>query len=83
MVTVLSPVGEDQGSVPGRVKPKDYKLEQKTQHLRSKAKSVWLEVMIMCPSGATCLLTGCCLCLVKVKNSAQRSGLVQNSLLHQ
>jgi hypothetical protein len=40
-----------------------------TQYSRSKSKYAWLEVMIMCPSGATCLLTGCCLCLLTVEIS--------------
>jgi len=32
-----------------------------TQHKRERAKTVWLRIRIMCPSGATCLSMDCCL----------------------
>ena len=59
MVTVLASSGEaDREFDPGSGSTKIIKLRKNTQHLRSKAKSAWLEVMIMC------LLTGCYLCLL-------------------
>ena len=67
MVTVLAPGAKIESSIPGRVKLKTITLRKNTQYSRSKSKYAWLEVMIMCPSGATCLLTGRCLCLLTVE----------------
>ena len=55
-------------SSPDRVKPKTIKLvfadspinTQLLRHKRSKSKDGWLEVGIMCQSGATCLPVDCC-----------------------
>ena len=46
-------------------KPKTTKLvfvasPLSTQHYGVKAKTGWLGIRIMCPSGATCLSTDCC-----------------------
>jgi hypothetical protein len=53
------------GSSPGRVKPMTIKLvfvasPLSTQHLGEIAKTGWLGIRIMCPSGATCLSVDCC-----------------------
>ena len=49
----------------GRVKPKTIKLvfvafPLSTQQSGVRAKTGWLEIKIMCPSGVTCLPTDCC-----------------------
>ena len=53
------------GSSTGRVKPKTIKLAfvacpVGTQQTGERAKTVWLEIRIMCPSGAKCLPVHCC-----------------------
>ena len=55
------------GSSPGPVKPKTIKfvfvaspLIMSMQHKGERAKTCWFGIKIMCPSGATCLPTDCC-----------------------
>jgi hypothetical protein len=61
MVSVLTSNAVDRGSEPWLGQTKDYKIGNcyfsSTQHtaLRRRAKISWLEIRIMCPSGATCL----------------------------
>ena len=48
-----------------RVKPKTIKLVRVVSplnmpHKRERAKTCWLEISIMCPSGAACLSADCC-----------------------
>ena len=38
-----------------------------TQHLRVRAKTGWLRIRIMCPSGATCLSADCCFSELSLK----------------
>jgi hypothetical protein len=65
MVSVLASSVVDRGFESGRVKPKTLKLvfvasPLSTQHLGERAKTGWLGIRIMCPSGATCLPADCC-----------------------
>jgi hypothetical protein len=60
MVSVLTSNAVDRGSEPWLGQTKDYKIGNyfsSTQHTasRRRAKIGWLEIRIMCPSGATCL----------------------------
>ena len=53
------------GSSPGVIKPKAIKLvfvvsPRSTQYEGVRAKTGWLGIRIMCPSGVTCLHTECC-----------------------
>jgi hypothetical protein len=62
MVSVLISIV---GSSPGRVIPKTIKLvfvasPLSTQHKGERAKTGWLRIRIICPSGATCIPTDCC-----------------------
>jgi hypothetical protein len=45
--------------------------------LRSKSKTGWFGIRIMCPSGATCLHTDCCFSELALLKSTQRVGLVK------
>ena len=75
------------GQSPGRVKPKTIKLvfvasPLCTQHYGVRAKTGWLGIRIMCPSGATCLPADCCFSeLQHYKNQTQHVGLEQNGLI--
>jgi hypothetical protein len=65
MVSVLASSAVDRGSSPGRVKPKTIKLvfvasPLSTRYYGERAKTGWLGIGIMCPSGATCLSADCC-----------------------
>jgi len=62
---VLVPSVVDRGSSSDRVKPKTIKFvfvvsPLSTQHRGERAKSGWLRIRIVCPSGMTCLSTDCC-----------------------
>jgi len=53
------------GLIPGWVKPKTIKFVfvaplLSMQHKRVRAKTGWVGIRIMCPSGATCQPTDCC-----------------------
>jgi len=54
------------GASPGRVKPKTIRLvfvavsPLSVQHKGVRAKTGWLGIRIMCPSGATYLSADCC-----------------------
>ena len=63
----------------GRVEPKTIKLvfvasPLSTHHSGKRAKTGWLEIRIMCPSGAICLPADCCF----NKYPTKRVGLVQS-----
>ena len=65
MVSVFTSSVVDRGSNPDWVKPKTIKLVfvaswLSTQHWGERARTGWLEIRIMCPSGATCLPADCC-----------------------
>ena len=64
MVNMLPSSAVDRGSSPGRVKPKIIKLvfvasPLNTHHYGVRAKTGWLGIGIMCPSGETCLSADC------------------------
>ena len=61
MVSVLASSAVGRGFEPQLGQTKDYKLvfvasPLSTQHLEERAKTGWLGIRIICPSGATCLL---------------------------
>ena len=65
MVSVLISSAVDRGFKPGWVKPKTIKLvfvasPLSMQHKGERAKTVWLEIRIMCLTGTTCLSVVCC-----------------------
>ena len=67
------------GSSASHVKPKTIKLAFAayllgTEHLGIRAKTGWLGIRIMCPSGATCLCAD-------YQNPTKRVGLEQNMSL--
>jgi hypothetical protein len=80
-VCVRAPVGSNQKTV----KMLFVGSPLNTQLSGKRAKTGWLDIRIMCPSGATCLCADCCfseLALYKKKNPTKRVGLVQNGELH-
>ena len=65
MVSVLASSVVDREFEPRRVKPNTIKLvfvasPLSTQHSGERAKTGWLGIRIMCPSGATCLSADYC-----------------------
>jgi hypothetical protein len=65
MVSVLTSSAVDWGFEPRSGQAKDYKIgiccfSAKYAALWSIAKTGWLRICIMCPSGATCLPADCC-----------------------
>ena len=65
MFSVFASSAKIVGSSPGRVKPKTMKLiyvgsSLSTQHYGERAKTGWLGIRIMCPSGTICLPADCC-----------------------
>jgi hypothetical protein len=66
MVSMITSCAVDRGFVSGQ--PKDYKIVASLlsiQHYlkEKRAKTDWLEIRIMCPSGETCLSADCELAL--------------------
>jgi hypothetical protein len=49
---------------------------QNTQHLGVRVETGWLEIRIMCLSGATCLPADCCSSKLAYKNPAKHVGVV-------
>ena len=75
------------GLSPGWVKPKTIKWvfvapPLSTQNYGGRAKTGWLGIRIMCPSGATCLSADCCFSELDYANSIQLVGLVQSGPHH-
>jgi hypothetical protein len=63
MVSVLALSVVDRGFEPWLGQTKDYKIGIccfSAKHLGERAKTGWLGIRIMCPSGATCLPKDCC-----------------------
>ena len=63
MVSVPSSSVVDRGFEPRLGKTKDYKIGIccfSAKHEGERAKTGWLGIRIMCPSGATCLSAACC-----------------------
>ena len=65
MVSVIASSAVDRGFEPGRIEPKTVKLVfvaslLSTQHYGERAKTGWLGIRIVCPSGMTCLPADCC-----------------------
>ena len=63
MVSMLASSAVDHGFEPGSCQTKDYKIDIccfSTKHAGKRAKTGWLVIKIMCPSGATCLPVDCC-----------------------
>jgi hypothetical protein len=65
MVSVLTSSAVDRGFEPRLGLTKHYKIgiccfSDKHTALRKRAKTGWLGIRIMCPSGATCLPADCC-----------------------
>ena len=64
MVSMLASSGVDHGIEPKPIKLKTIKLvfvasQLSTQFYGARAKTGWLRIRIMCPSGETCLLIDC------------------------
>ena len=85
MVSVLVSSAVDRGFEPRSGQTKDYKLgiccfSAKHAALTGEiAKTGWLGISIMCPSGATCLSADCCFSeRADYKNPTKRVGLVQS-----
>ena len=67
MISVPASSAVDRGFEPRSGQTKDYKIgiccfQLRTQHLGERAKTGWLGIRIICPSGATCLPADCCFC---------------------
>ena len=66
MASVLASSAVDREYEPRPGQTKDYKTgicrfsAISTQHYRVRAKTCWLRIRIMCPSGAPCLPEDCC-----------------------
>ena len=65
MVSVLASIAVDRGFEPRSGQTKDYEIgiccfSAKHTVLGERAKTDWLGIRIMCPSGTTCLSTDCC-----------------------
>ena len=65
MVSVLASSAVDMGFEPRSDQSKDFEIgiccfSAKLAALRERAKTGWLGIRIMCPSGATCLSADCC-----------------------
>jgi hypothetical protein len=77
MVSGFTSSAVDRGFTPSRVKPNTIQLVRvasplSTQHSGERAKTDWLGIRIMCPSGTTCLPADCCfseLALLKIQLS--------------
>ena len=70
------------GLSPDRIKPKTIKFVfvvslQSTQQYRERANAGLIGIRVMCPSGATCLLSDCC-----YKNPTTRVGLAHSKPHH-
>ena len=51
-------------------------------HYNVRVKTGWLGIMIICPSGATCLPAECCICELALTNIYKGVGLVQRGHHH-
>ena len=66
LVIVLSSSTVNRWFEPGSGQSKDYNIDlcffsaEYIASKRERAKTGWLRIGIMCPSGATCLFTDCC-----------------------
>jgi hypothetical protein len=83
MVSVLTSSAVDRGFKPRSCQTKDYKsgicyFSAKDSTLR--AKTGWLGIRLMCPSGATCLPADCCFSEIAatIKNKSKGVGLEQS-----
>ena len=83
MVSMLASSAVDRCLISGRDKPKTIGLVfvaslLSMKHSAERAKTGWLGIGIMCPSGATCLPTDCCFS----ENSTRHVSLVQRGPHH-
>ena len=73
----------DRGFEPWSSQNKEYEIgiccfSAKHSALRSKSKTGWLEIGIMCQSGVACLPTDCCFSELALYNPTKCVGLVQS-----